>query len=138
MWNGKIDADMRRLRFVQTASDACEYVKGSGDSYMLLMLYVNGLLMTELNKNIVDKVRTTVMTKFTMADFGDTTQILGIDVIQDKEHGTINISQDPYVRLLLEKSAMANCNPVHTPSISNELTTEFEGSVPLDKQNSLN
>ncbi|CAM9934493.1 unnamed protein product, partial [Sphacelaria rigidula] len=72
-----------------------------------------------------------------MTDFGDATKILGIDIIQDKQLGTISISQGPYVMSLLQKCGMSDCNAVHTPGIGNELTAEPEGSVPLDKDDTV-
>ena len=66
-----------------------------------------------------------------MTDLGDATQILGIDIVQDKKQGTISISQDPYVLSLLDECGMADCDLAHVPGIGNEVTTEPEGDVPL-------
>ncbi|CAM9619114.1 unnamed protein product [Sphacelaria rigidula] len=123
-WNSTIDGDLRALGFEPT---------GSGDDYIMLTLYVDDLLITGPNSAIVAKLREALMDKFSMTDFGDATKILGIDIIQDKQLGTISISQGPYVMSLLQKCGMSDCSAVHTPGIGNELTAEPEGSVPLDK-----
>ncbi|CAM9859694.1 unnamed protein product, partial [Sphacelaria rigidula] len=60
-----------------------------------------------------------------------------IDIINDKQLGTISISQGTHVMSLLQKCGMSDCNAVHTPGIDNELTAEPEGSVPLDKDDTL-
>ncbi|CAN0048524.1 unnamed protein product [Sphacelaria rigidula] len=131
VWNSTIDGDLRALGFEPTVSDACVYVKGSGDDYIMLTLYVNDLLITGPNSAIVAKPRKALMDKFSLTDFGDATKILGIDIIQD------NISQEPRVMSLLQKCGTSDCNAVHTPGIGNELTAEPEGSVPLDKDDTL-
>ncbi|CAN0014387.1 unnamed protein product [Sphacelaria rigidula] len=104
-WNSTIDGDLQALGFEPTVSDACVYVKGSGDDYIMLTLYVDDLLITGPNSAI--------------------------------QLGTISISQGPYVMSLLQKCGMSDCNAVHTPGIGNELTAEPEGSVPLDKDDTL-
>ncbi|CAM9483573.1 unnamed protein product, partial [Ascophyllum nodosum] len=136
-WNVTIDKDLRTIGFLPTASDACVYVKGSGDSYVMLTLYVDDLLNTGPNHNTVAKVRNILMEKSTMTDFGDATRILRIEIFQDKKRSTISITQAPYVLSLLDKYGMADCNLVHIPVIGNELTAEPEGSVPLSKEDTI-
>ena len=119
------------------ASDACVYVKGSGDSNVMLTLYMNDLLITGPNDNAGAKVRKILMEKFTMTDVGDATRILGVEIFQDKERSTIIISQAPYVLSPLDKYGMAHRNLVHTPGIGNELTAEPEGSVPFSKDDTI-
>ena len=136
-WSVTIDKDLRTIGFLPTASNACVYVKGSGDSYVMLTLYVDDLLITGLNDNAVAKLHKILMEKFTMRDFGDATRILGIEIFQDKERITISITQTPYVLSLLDKYGIADCNLVHTPGIGNELTAEPEGSVPLSKEDTI-
>ncbi|CAN0034543.1 unnamed protein product [Sphacelaria rigidula] len=136
-WNSTIDGDLRALGFEPTVTDACVYVKGSGDDYIMLTLYMDDLLITGPNSEIVAKLRKALMDKFSMTDFGDGTEILGIGIIQNKQLGTISISQGPYVTSLPQKCGMSDCNAVHTPGIGNELTAEPKGSVPLDKDDTL-
>ena len=57
-----------------------------------VVFQLNLLLTTGPNDNTKAEVRKTLTKKFTMTDFGDATQILAIDIIQDKECGTISIS----------------------------------------------
>ena len=106
-WDGTIDKDLQTISFLPTASDACVYVTGSGDNYVMLTLYVDNLLITKPNANTLAKVRKTLIDKFIMTDFGDTNRLLGINIIQDKERGTISISQAPYVLSLLDRYGMA-------------------------------
>ena len=142
-WNGAIDGDLRTINFLRTASDTFVYGKGSGNNsdfslnYVMLTLYMDDLMVTRPNLNTVAKVRKTLMVEFIMTDLRGATQILGIDIIQDKECGTISISQGLYVLSLMNKCDMAECNPVYTPGISHELTAGPVGSVPLNKENTI-
>ena len=113
------------------------YVEGSGYNYVMLTLYVVNLLITRPNDNTVAKVHKTLIDKFTVAYFGDSTRIVRIDIIQDKEHGTISISQAPHVLSLLDKYDIADCNLVHTPGIGNGLTADPEGHRAFNKEDTI-
>ncbi|CAM9120594.1 unnamed protein product, partial [Sphacelaria rigidula] len=108
VWNSTIDGDLRALGFEPTVSDACVYVKGSGDDCIMLTLYVDDLLITGPNSAILAKLRKALVD-----------------------------NQRPYVMSLLKKCGRSDCNAVHIPGIGNELTAEPEGSVPLDKDDTL-
>ena len=113
-WNSTIDKDLQAIGFQPTASDRCVYLKDSGDNYVILTLYVDDLLITGHKHSSVAKVRKTLMHKFPITDFGDVTRILGIDIIQDKERGTISISQAPYVIARLDKYGIRLQPRAHT------------------------
>ena len=49
----------------------------------MLTLYVDDLLITGPNDNTVAKFRNILVDKFTMTGFGDATQTLDIDIIQN-------------------------------------------------------
>ncbi|CAB1109566.1 unnamed protein product [Ectocarpus sp. CCAP 1310/34] len=46
VWNLTIDKDLRGKGFTPTASDPCVYTKGSGNSYIMLTLFVDDILLT--------------------------------------------------------------------------------------------
>ena len=114
-WNDTIDKDLKTISLLPTAIDNCVYVKGSGGNYETFTLYVDDLLITEPNDNTVVKVHKTLVNKITTTDVRNATQILEINIIQNKEHNAISIGQAPYMLSLLDKCGMADCNLVkHT------------------------
>ena len=42
--------------------------------------------------------------------------MLGVEVTRDRTKGAIAITQENYVKFLLERDGMGNCNPACTPS----------------------
>ena len=53
--------------------------------------------------------------EFTMTDLGEMKKILGLRVQRDREHGTLNISQGPYIEIILARFNMQDANIVSTP-----------------------
>ena len=49
-----------------------------------------------------------------MTDMGQATQILGIDIKQDLDNGTITLSREKSTLSVLKRFGMENCNPSHT------------------------
>ena len=123
VWNATIDKDLRAKGFTPTASDPCVYTKGSGSSYCMLTLFVDDILLTGPSLDVLQQARDDLQQSFAIADLGDATQILGIEIDQDLSNGTITPSQEKYTRSILKRYKMETCNPVHTPGNGAELLT---------------
>ncbi|KAF7768476.1 hypothetical protein Agabi119p4_7719 [Agaricus bisporus var. burnettii] len=52
---------------------------------------------------------------FKLRDLGSTTLLLGIQVKQDRSHHTISLSQEHYIKELLERFNMDDADPLSTP-----------------------
>ena len=117
------------MGFTSTASDSCVYTMRSGNTYIMLTLFVDDLLVTGPSIASMTEVRCVLMEKFAMTDLGDVSRILGIEVKRHKAAGTIELSQGQYTLSVLKRFNMSDCNPVHVPGMGKELSAESEGSV---------
>ena len=108
VWNSTIDKDLRKMGFTPTASDSCVYTKGSGNTYIMLTLFVDDLLITGPSNASMAEVRRELMEKLPMTDLGDVSQILGIEVKRDKAAGTIELSQGQYTLSVLKQFNMSD------------------------------
>ena len=52
---------------------------------------------------------------FSMTNMGDVSLGLEMEVTRDRTKGTFTITQENYVKSLLERYGMGNCNPAYTP-----------------------
>ena len=98
VWNLTIDRDLRRKDFTPTAPDPCVYAKGSENSYVMLTLFVDDILLTGPSEQVFQGVRRDLQQSSAMTDMGEATQILGIDIKQYLANGTITLSQKRYTR----------------------------------------
>ena len=104
-------------------SDPCVYVYGSGDTLVILTVYVDDILLTGKDQNLVKKKKE-LTDLFEMTDMGDVRHILGIEVHRDYKQGTLAISQGHYVATILERFGMQDANPVSTPGYGAELSMD--------------
>ena len=65
-----------------------------------------------------------LMSRFATTDMGDISFILGMQVIRNRENGTLTISQANYSRSVLEKYGMRECKPVNTPGAGKQLSLD--------------
>ena len=81
---------------------------------LIVCLYVDDLIYTGNNTAMFDGFKKSMMAEFEMSDLGMMHYFLGIEVVQSSTG--IFISQKKYVREILDRFQMKDCNPVNTPS----------------------
>ena len=74
------------------------------------------------------------MGRFSMTDMGDVSLVLGMKVTRDRTKGTVTITQENYVKSLLERYGMGNCNPAHTPCVGKQLSLDQPEENLLNKE----
>ncbi|CAB1110220.1 unnamed protein product [Ectocarpus sp. CCAP 1310/34] len=124
LWNDAINDRLIIFGWQRTRSDPCVYIFVSGDELTILAIYVDDILITGGNKEIVSRKKKELMDSFEMTDMGEVKRVIGIEVQRDYEHGTLAISQGPYARDILQRYGMEQANPVSTPGYGAELSTE--------------
>ncbi|GAU44417.1 hypothetical protein TSUD_100640 [Trifolium subterraneum] len=113
-WNKTIDSFLIKLDFIKCTSEHGVYVKGSNnEDLILLCLYVDDLLITGSNKNILQKFKTDIMREFEMSDLGELSYFLGMEFVKTSKGYFLH--QKKYVEDILKRFHMSNCNPAITP-----------------------
>ena len=114
-WYKKFDSFMHRIRFKRCEADHCCYVTSFDNSYIILLLYVDDMLIAGSSIKEINNLKKQLSKQFVMKDLGATKQILGIRIIRDKANGTLKLSQLEYVKKVLSKFNMNEAEPVSTP-----------------------
>ena len=114
LWYDTIDGVLIVIGFSPTHSDPCVYVHGSGDTLIILTLYVDDILLTGKDPVPVDQKKRELKECFEMTDMGEVTRNLGMEVKRDYDQGTIAITQTDYVENLLERFEMQSECRAHT------------------------
>ena len=81
---------------------------------MIIILYVDGMLLTSNNEGKMANFNAELRATFDMSDMRMLHFYLGIQFIQNK-HGIV-MSQSKYVQKLLEQFKMKDCKPISTPT----------------------
>eukprot|EP00253_Pinus_taeda_P025760 PITA_25760 len=90
-WYAKMNSFLLESGFSRCYSDNTVYTKKVGNSLIILVLYVDDLILTGSDPNLVNHVKSSLKKKFEMTDLGNLHYFLGLKVLQSKEG--ISLSQ---------------------------------------------
>lgn len=106
----------------------CIYFKIVGGNFTLLSLYVDDILIASSNKEMLVEVKTWLSSTFEMKDMGNASYVLGVEILRDRNKGTLGLSQRNYLKYVLKRFSMENCKPALVPmAVGNKLS---EGMCP--------
>ncbi|RVW52843.1 Retrovirus-related Pol polyprotein from transposon TNT 1-94 [Vitis vinifera] len=91
-WYKKFDSFMHRIGFKRCEADHCCYVKSFDNSYIILLLYVDDMLIIGSDIEEINNLKKQLSKKFAMKDLRAAKQILGMRIIRDKTNGTLKLS----------------------------------------------
>eukprot|EP00253_Pinus_taeda_P014757 PITA_14757 len=84
-WYAKMDSFLLETRFSRCHSDNIVYTKKVGKSLIILVLYVDDLILTGIDPNLINHVKSNLKNNFEMIDLGLLYYFLGLRVLQSKE-----------------------------------------------------
>ncbi|CAA0825713.1 cysteine-rich RLK (RECEPTOR-like protein kinase) 8 [Striga hermonthica] len=130
-WYNRIDDYFTSHGFKRSEIEPTLYIKTQGnDNKLIVSLYVDDLIYTGNNEEMIKELKEDMMKTFEMTDLGQMSYFLGIEVNQE-ENG-IFISQRKYTDNLLKRFKMDNCKPVATPMVANEKFSKDDGTPNAD------
>ena len=112
-WYAKMNSFLLESGFSRCHSDNTVYTKKVGKSLIILVLYVDDLILTGSDPNLINHVKSSLKRKFEMTDLGHLHYFLGLHVLQSKEG--ISLSQSKYSCDLLHHFHMEECKPTPSP-----------------------
>ena len=98
---------------------------------LIVALFVDDLIFTANNGNIIEEFKMEMMKKYEMSDMGMLHYFLGIEIFQEDDG--VFIFQKRYVQRILKKFGMYGCNPVSTPLIVTTKLTKKNKGKKIDK-----
>ncbi|KAJ3525782.1 hypothetical protein NMY22_g10431 [Coprinellus aureogranulatus] len=115
VWNCKFNAAMDDLGFTQLRSDSCCYIRQSGGSTTVLLLWVNDIIGFTNSDEDEQRVVEQLSMKFDITNIGRPKVLLGLRIHQDNDAGTISLSQSHYIDSIIACFGLSDANPVSTP-----------------------
>ncbi|CAJ2645756.1 unnamed protein product [Trifolium pratense] len=121
-WYKKFESVMSEQGYKKTTSDHCVFVrKIFNDDFIILLLYVDDMLIVGKNISNIDRLKKQLGESFAMKDMGEAKQILGIRITRDIKEKKLWMSQEHYIKRVLQRFQMENSKAVSTP-----LATHFK------------
>lgn len=115
-WNLKLDDTLKKFGLRKSKMDPCIYF--NNDSSLIVAIYVDDLLIFWKDRSVLDHMKKALNTSFKMKDMGEAKVCLNININQTD--GKIELDQSSYIKKVLQRFNMENCNPISTPSDSNQ------------------
>ena len=83
-WYAKMDSFLLDTGFSRCHSDPNVYTKKVGNHLIILVLYVDDLILTGSDPNLITHVKSSLKQNFEMSNLGHFHYFLGIQVLQNK------------------------------------------------------
>ena len=106
---------MNRTRFKRCEADHYCYVKFFDNSYIILQLYMDDMLIAKSSTKEINNLKKQLSKQFAMKDLGAAKQIFSMTIIRDKANGTLKLSQAEYVKKIFNRFNMNEAKLVSTP-----------------------
>ena len=106
---------MHIIGFKRCEDDHCCYTKSFDNSFIILLLYVDDMLIAGSSIEEINNLKKQLSKQFAMKDLEATKQILGMRIIRNKANGTLKLSQSEYVKKVLSRFNINEAKLVSTP-----------------------
>jgi Reverse transcriptase (RNA-dependent DNA polymerase) len=111
-WNTLIDQYFKLHGFMQCHYEHTLYVKDENGDMLVVVLYVDDLIFTDSNYEMVDEFKRVMKSEFEMTGLGLMSYFLVLEIKQGDEG--IFVSQEVYAKEILKRFKMKDCKPVKT------------------------
>lgn len=126
VWNEKLAQALLNAGLLCSKMDTCVFYRVKGDDILIVAIYVDDLLVFASNRATKERLKHQLMSEFKMTDNGEAKFVLGMEIERDRVSGTISVCQRKYIRDVLDRFGMSDCNPVSTPvDINQKLSKEM-------------
>lgn len=131
-WNFKLDKCLKSLSFEKCPYEHAVYTRKQGGKMMIVGVYVDDLILTGEDQEVINKFKTEMKDKFDMSDLGLLSYYLGVDVKQSAH--SITLCQTSYAKSILEKLGMGECNPCQIPmELRTKMSKVGNGEASVDE-----
>jgi len=127
-WFSMIESYFQKEGFTKNSQDYALFIKKKSEKIIMVCLYVDDLLYVGNDEEMCAKFKKSMKEEFEMLDLGKMRYFLGVEISQNRDG--IGLSQQKYVREVLERFNMKDCNSVKNPIVPGTvLSREGEVSV---------
>ncbi|CAA7032829.1 unnamed protein product [Microthlaspi erraticum] len=130
-WFSRIEAYFIKEGFTNSPNEQSLFIKKLGGNILIVSVYVDDLLFTGNNDEMLEEFKCSMKREFDMTDLGKMRYFLGIEVIQKPEKG-IFIWQRKYAAEVIDRFGMQHYNPVCNPIVPGQKISRDESGERID------
>jgi hypothetical protein len=124
-WFSRLSGKLLQLGFVGSKADSSLFIYRTAAITMFLLIYVDDIIIVSSVPAAITELLQLLGTDFAVKDLGSLHYFIGIEVIPVKDG--LLLSQQKYIRDLLNKTNMADAKPVSSPMSSSSALSTFTG-----------
>lgn len=102
-WFQRLEKSLLKMGFVKSDSDPSLYIHRRGDSYVILLVYVDGILLASNSSHLLQVIKNLLSAEFEMTQLGEPAYLFGVEIRRDRQTGTLSLNQGKYIDDMLEK-----------------------------------
>jgi hypothetical protein len=125
-WYLKFDETIKKFGFKENEKDNCIYAKFKNGKFIFLILYVDDILLTSSDVNLLLETKKFLSLNFDMKDLGEASFVLGIEIHRDRRKGVLRLSQKAYLEKILKKINMHQCKPSPVSIVKGDIFGNFQ------------
>ena len=122
-WNERINEVLLDLKFTRNRAEYCIYSRRTEDSFVIIALYVDDLLIAGTTIKAIEEVKKGLMNSFKMKDLGKVGKFLGMNIDQN-DNCNVELNLSDYTTKMLKEFGMSDCKAEKTPFYSNSSLNE--------------
>lgn len=127
VWNETLNRVLENFGLKRSKMDQCIYYSVGDRGILILTIYVDDILIFSNNDELEKSLRDELHRNFKMKDMGEVSSILGIRIKREKKYKFVTIDQEGYIKEILKRFKMTDCNMVTTPLDCNQKLTVSMG-----------
>ncbi|SAM86010.1 uncharacterized protein UBRO_21019 [Ustilago bromivora] len=102
-WNLELDAHLQSMGFLSLSCAPCIYLRGTGETKVIIAIYVDDMLITGPKQSIINAVKTAITDKWKITDNGPAKEFLKIKVTCHHQQLTISLDQQAYIEGIIKE-----------------------------------
>ncbi|XP_062113202.1 uncharacterized mitochondrial protein AtMg00810-like, partial [Humulus lupulus] len=112
-WYKKLSDALLQEGFTQSLADYTLFTRGSEDSFIALLVYVDDIIITGPNITVLHSLQNSLHQKFKLKALGNLQYFLGFEIARKQDN--LFLSQRKYTLQLLEDTGYTGSKPSKTP-----------------------
>ena len=125
-WFNKLKLVLESWNFCRAKSDTSLFFKHNGNDVVILLIYVDDIIVIGNNNIEIEQLVQDLGCTFALQNLGQLNLFLGIEVTRNEN--TLMLSQTKYLKELLAKFDLQNCNGADTPLATTDKLNKFVGT----------
>jgi len=116
-WFARLSSFLISAGFSQSQSDHSLFTKSKLDTFTVLLVYVDDVILAGNSLVEIDKIKASLHEAFRIKDLGSLKYFLGFEVARSTKG--IHLCQRKYALDILSETGMLDCKPCQTPLMNN-------------------